>query len=370
MKQLLLLGAGQAHLQLLAQLARQPLAGTEVTLISPFDRTVRFAQLSAFVAGSQDLAGCTQHLAALVQASGVQWLQRSVTGLDARSRVVQLDDGSHWPYQLLSINTGPAHDRDRIEALMPGARHNALFVRPTEAFVELWPQVCAMAAKQSLRVAVIGGGAGGFELACAMAERLPTASVTLLSGHRGLLPHFSPAMRHAAQRALHQHHVSVIQARATAVQPGLLQLSNGASLSCDVPVVALGAQAPAWLTGSGLALDSQGFVLVDDCQRSSSHPHVLAAGDVCSRQDGQGQRNGYDAMQTGAALVANVRALAAGIDARSFPLRTPSLPMLSCGGRQAIAQWGRLTAQGYWVWLLKQQRQRAWLNRALKMTRA
>lgn len=366
MKHLLLLGAGQAHLQLLASLARQALAGTEITLVSPFEQSVQFARLADFVAGAKRRDQCTFQVQDLLSGSPIRWLRRHVTGLDAERRTVELDDGSSLGYHWLSINTGPVHDRVRLESELPGSRQNALFVRPTEAFLDLWPQVCELASKRSLRVAVIGGGGGGIELAFAMAHRLPHASITLLSGNRGLAPSLSEALLQRIRQALLKRHINVIQTRATAIEPGTVHLGNGARLGCDVPVVAIGAQAPAWLSDSGLARDEAGFVAVNECHRSVSHSSVFATGDVCSRVDGQGQRNGYYAAQSGATLINQLRAVTAGIEAAPIGLRSPRLQLLTCGHRYAIGQWRELTFEGRWVWHLKDQLARAALRSALR----
>ncbi len=72
-------------------------------------------------------------------------------------------------------------------------------------------------------------------------------------------------------------------------------------------------QAPAWLRDSGLALDQQGFIAVDEFQRSTSHPAVFAAGDVSTRVDRQLARSGVYAVRAGPPLAKNLRAVLAGI---------------------------------------------------------
>lgn len=59
-------------------------------------------------------------------------------------KLVLLDNGSALPYDGLSLNPGPVQDRQKIESVMPGVREHGLFVRPTEAFGALWPQVVAL----------------------------------------------------------------------------------------------------------------------------------------------------------------------------------------------------------------------------------
>ena len=83
-------------------------------------------------------------------------------------------------------------------------------------------------------------------------------------------------MQTRLRAALQQRRITLLQDSASGVRPGEVVLASGATLACDVPLIATGAQSPAWLQASGLALDPQGFVAVDACQRSTSHPQVFA----------------------------------------------------------------------------------------------
>lgn len=363
MKQLLLLGAGHAHVHLLSMLAKHDIAGAEVTLVTPFPNQVYFGMVPGFVAGHYDLAQCVIPLTELLQGSRVKYLARSVVGLDADNRRCRLDDGSELSYDLLSVNTGPVHDRQRMDALMPGSRSNALFVRPIEGFVELWPKVFEMGQTRQLRLSVIGGGAAGIELACAVAHRLPQSSVTLISGPAPVASTYSTTVQQRVRKALHRHRITLIQANVTAVEAGDLTLSNGAHLRCDMPLLATGAQSPHWLQDSGLNLDDAGFIQVDACQRSTSHPSVFAVGDVSTRADQAGGRGGVYAVHAGPALFDNLRAVIAGIQAKPYQPPSKTLQLLSCGRRYGIGSWGNLSFEGRWVWYLKDRIDRAFLAR-------
>ena len=361
--QLLLLGAGHAHVQVLAHMAGSPWANVRVTLIAPYDRQLYSGMVPGFVAGHYALEDCVIPLGPLVQRSGIRWLQRSVRGLDAQAQTVTLDDGSVLPYDWLSINTGPVQDRALIEQTMPGAREHALFIRPIEAFGALWPQVVEMGSTRPLRIAVIGAGAAGMELAMAIRQRLPKATITLVCGATPIGAGYAEAVQRRLKAALANRKITVLQDRAVAVRAGELSLESGASLVCNVPLIATGAQAPAWLQPSGLALDAQGFVAVDACQRSTSHPQVFAAGDVSSRMDRSLARSGVYAVRAGPALAMNLAAAVAGLPLTEHQPPENTLNLISCGDRSAIASWGRHGAQGRWVWWLKDWIDRRFLRR-------
>jgi pyridine nucleotide-disulfide oxidoreductase family protein len=357
-RQLLLLGAGHAHVHVLSCMAQAPWAGAQVTLVAPFDRQLYSGMVPGFVAGHYALNDCVIPLQPLVRRSGIRWLQRSVRGLDAQAQGVVLDDGSVLHYDALSINTGPVQHRAVLEQSMPGAREHGLFIRPIEAFGALWPQVVEWAKSKPLRIAVIGAGSAGMELAMAVRQRLPNAALTLVCGETPLGAGYTERVRRRLKAALVKRKITLLQDSAAGVRHGEVLLRSGTTLACDVPLMATGAQAPAWLQTSELALDAHGFVAVDACQRSTSHPQVFAAGDVSTRIDRPMARSGVYAVRAGPALARNLAAFLAGQPLTAHQPPAQTLNLISCGDRYAIASWGKYSAEGRWVWHLKD-----WIDR-------
>ena len=366
-RQLLLLGAGHAHVHVLSHMAQSPWAGAQVTLIAPYDRQLYSGMVPGFVAGHYALEDCVIPLEPLVRRSGIRWIQRSVRAMDATTQTVTLDDGSALRYDWLSINTGPVQNRALLEQTMPGAREHALFIRPIEAFGVLWPKVLEMAQTKPLRVAVIGAGAAGIELAMAVRRRLPQAAVTLLCGDTPLGAGYTERVQGRIKAALNRRKITLLPDSAAGIRLGEVMLAGGATLACDVPIIATGAQAPAWLPASGLVLDLQGFVAVDACQRSTSHPQVFAAGDVSTRADRTLARSGVYAVRAGPALAMNLAAAIAGQPLTEHQPPDKTLNILSCGNRYAIASWGKYSTEGHWVWWLKDWIDRRFLRRYRKL---
>ena len=366
MKHLLLLGAGHAHVQVLkrcAELVRHGALPPKITLVTPHPRQLYSGMVPGFVAGHYALEQCVIALEPLLAGTPVRWLQHSVSALDTNHNQVTLDDGTVLDFDWLSVNTGAVQDRQRLEAQMPGVREHGLFVRPIEAFGALWPRVVELGQTRALRLALVGGGAAGIELAMAVRQRLPGAAVTLLTGGNALASNYPPALQARVLRALKDRQITVLTDAASGFAAGEVQLASGARLACDVPLIATGAQAPAWLQSSGLALDAQGFISVDACLRSTSHPHVFAAGDVSSRVDRPVARSGVYAVRAGAALTVNLGAALAGQALQPHQPPQHTLNLLSCGNQEAIASWGPLSAQGRWAWWLKDHIDRGFIRR-------
>ena len=358
-RHLVLLGAGHAHVHVLHGLAQDRPADLAITLVAPHARQLYSGMVPGFVAGHYTLDNCMIPLAGLLERCGARHVQGSVAGLNAEAHSVTLASGATLAYDWLSLNTGPVMDREKIEAKMPGAREHALFVRPIEAFGQLWPRVMAMAKKQKIHLVVVGAGAAGLELAMAAAHALKGASftpgsrVTLLSGANPPGASYSVGVQRRIARALQRLRIEVLPETCVGLDAGGIRLGNGRRLACDVPLLALGAQAPAWLAGTDLALDEGGFVAVNAFQQSTSHPAVFAVGDVASRVDAPHPRSGVYAVRSGPPLLANLRAAWKGRPPKPYAPQQRTLNLLSCGGRHAIAVWGGLSVEGAWVWRWK-----------------
>jgi NADH dehydrogenase FAD-containing subunit len=344
MKNLVLLGTGQAHVHVLSTLAAKPVAGVQITVVAPAVRPVYPSMLAGYVAGHHALEDCSIALEPLLKNTGIRRVSRHVNGLDAAAQTLTLDDGSSVPYDFLSINTGPVQERQSIELTMPGAREHGLFVRPSEAFGALWPQVAALADQRALRVAVIGEGVTAIELSMAIRHRMPNASVTLITGGDTVGACLPAALQHRVMVALKQRNIIVLADQAVGLQTGQVALGCGGLLACDVPLVAVEGLAPVWLADSGLALDERGFVAIDACCRATRHANVMYTDDLHPSD--------------GIALAAHLADVVAGKEPVPIRPAKNTLRLISCGDRSAIAAWGNYTAQGRWASWLKSRRDR------------
>lgn len=374
-RHLLLLGAGHAHVHVLSQLAHHRPAQLNVTLLSPYEQTTYSGMTPGLVAGRYSQADCQIPLAALVQAAGAKWVRGHCSGVDAAAHTVEVSaahEGADTPenlhYDLLSIDTGGVLDRLRLEETMPGAATQALMVRPIEVFAQLWPQVLELARQRPLSVVVVGAGAAGLELVFAAEESLrqqglPGSRFTLLTGGDEVAANYSPGVRARVLRQLQRRGITVLRDSCTGMAPGHVQLGCGASLACDVPIVAVGTHAPRWLQGSGLALHQSGHVLVNAFQQSVNHPNVFAAGDVASRADAPHARSGVYAVRAGPPLAHNLIATLEGQPLKPYRPPRYTLNLLSCGTRHAIASYGPLHAGGRWAWHWKDRIDRAFMAR-------
>lgn len=374
-KKLLLLGAGHANLRVLAHLATHHPADLDVTLVSPYPWHSHAGRAADVVAGRCPPSDGQIAIEPLVLAAHARWVQGRCTGLDAQAGTVQLaaaggakDVPAQLGYDWLSLNTGAMIDRQRLDASMPGAAGRALIVRPLEAFIALWPQVLDMARSgKALSIVVIGAGVGGLELLFAVEERLRREglnrfSLSLLTGGGEVAADMPPGARQHLLARLRRLNVTVLREACTGVQADAVTLGNGASLRCDVPLLAIGSHAPPWLQTSGLALDDSGHVRVNAQLQSTSHPNVFAAGDLASRAAGGPQkRNAAQARRSGLPLAHNLLAAHAGQPLKPHHPPQRTLELIDTGHGQALACWGGLHAAGGWAAAWKARRERAYI---------
>jgi len=249
-------------------------------------------------------------------------------------------------------------DRDRIA----GARENALFVRPIEDLVRLWPRTRALASDSALDVVVIGGGAAGVEIALAVQHAIGAHCVVSLVCDGPLLATYSKAVRQRALLALERRGVHLLPGRCTAVESSHVLIGT-MRVACDVPIMATGGDPPAWLADSGLALDDAGFVRVGATLQSASHANVFAAGDLITRDDAPHARNGVYALHAGPVLAHNLRRYAGGGTLATYMPQRRSLNLLALGDGRAIASWGNWSMQGRLMGWWKDRIDRAFVAR-------
>lgn len=349
MKNLVLLGAGLAHLQLLSRLARKPASGTQITLIAPYQVQLYAPMAPGFVAGHYALDECLIPLEALLKRADVPCLNRPVVAFDADARTVKLDNGSIYSFDWASLNTDLVQDRQQIEAAMPGAREHCLFLRPLASFAALWPRVAELGAGRALRIAVLGATHEAIELALAVRQRLPNAAVTLVADDPQITGQTQAAAKNRRVAILKQERITLLPDVAVRIEAEQILMASGIRLACDAALLTIPGQTPAWLAESGLSLDDNGYVALDACRCSLSHPNVFAASDRGGRSD--------------LALVKNLSALLSGASARPYVGSSSTMQFTSYGNRRALLEWGQFSAQGRWAGWLKDRLDRRYLQR-------
>lgn len=288
-QEIVLIGASLAHLEFMAQLRAKPLTQARVTLVSADARLLPDNRLADVLSGDAALAACHIGLQDLAQACGVNWERDKVARLDLPSQRVTLAGGRTLRFDWLSLSPRCWDDRGPVDKHIAGALDHGLFTHPMEHFLALWPRVLDLNPRGNLRIAVLGGAQAGAEIAFAIKRRLPQASLTWVIGS-GTSAEQAPqesVVDAALEAALKALDITVLHDHAVAVNHGSVRLACGASLVCDVPIVAERLGPPQWLRDSGLlpaqaadAAAAEGVSPVDAWSRCSEHPQVFLAAEA------------------------------------------------------------------------------------------
>jgi selenide,water dikinase len=365
---LVLVGGGHAHVHVLKRFGMRPAPGVRLTLIARDIETPYSGMLPGYVAGHYRLDECHIDLMRLARFAGARLIHDEAVGLD-RDRCEVLCRG-HPPirYDVVSLDIGITPRRDTV----PGATEHTVAVKPIDRFAERWEKLLERNRSRAkdhgrLRLAVVGGGAGGVELALAAQHRLTAMmfappQITLVT-RDGLLPSHNARVRTKFARILAEHGIVVVAGKPVVqVEEGRLILADGAMVGFDEALWVTEAGAAPWLAETGLALDPGGFVETDEFLRSPSDAAVFAAGDVAAMRGHPRDKSGVYAVRAGPYLAENLRrALAARPLRRAIPQRR-ALALIGTGDGRAVASRGAFAAEGAWLWRLKQWIDRRWMR--------
>ncbi|MDO9316796.1 MAG: selenide, water dikinase SelD [Gammaproteobacteria bacterium] len=389
-KSLVLLGGGHSHLSVLMELAKKPVPGLEVTLVTRDVDTPYSGALPAYIMGTCGEDDLYIDLRPLAQMAGARLIHASVERIDLETRQLHCAGRPALGFDMLSINIGsrPA------TGTLPGAEEFAVAVKPIPEFLQQWGdmQHQAMTALREGRpytLAVVGGGPASVELACAMQTRLldnarassetPAGKpldattlirVVLLTSSASLVTSHNAATQTRAMQTLRSKSIKVhLQHSVKAIERDTLlweatgdaaqtNTETSGRLHADSIVIATGATAPAWLQQTGLALDVGGFIRVNQSLQSVSHPEVFAAGDIASIDGFPRPRSGVYAVRHGMPLADNLRRYAQCKTLRKYTPQQDALALLNTGDGAAIATRGQWSWQGRWVGVWKD-----WIDR-------
>ncbi|MBX7496621.1 FAD-dependent oxidoreductase [Qipengyuania sp. 6B39] len=357
---LLLVGAGHAHLGVIDDWRKHGPPAARTVLVEPLDAMHYSGMVPGWIAGEYRASELQIPLALLVRQAGIEWHKASLVAMDPVARIARLDDGSDVGFDICSLATGGAGQAGTVL----GSDPRLLDIRPLPGFVSRWQALREIGPKHR-RIAVVGGGAGGVELAFGFrnSEHWSDCAVVLVAGEHGLLPDHGAPVRHRARHELAAQGIEVLSAEAQFADGELV--ADGRSLEpLDLVVAAVGSGAPDWPRESGLPTDADGFIEVDGHQRVCGFPQILAAGDVARRTDRHVGHAGVHAVYSGPVLAKNLRRMLAGkAPRRSYSPRFMDFYLLNTCRGESILSYAGLGLQGRWLRRLKDWLDTRWIRR-------
>ncbi|MCO5733120.1 FAD-dependent oxidoreductase [Rhizobium sp. SSA_523] len=359
---IVLLGGGHAHLEVVRHLGQlglgRDLAGG-VTLVSPSRHAPYSGMLPGHIAGAYGFAEFHVDLLALCRGHGIRFLETAATGIDPERRRVFLQDGSRLDYRLLSIDIGST-------PVLPPAVTAGIPVKPIASFAERLLRLDALADQgRPLALTVIGQGVAGVEVAFALKRRYRGRPIEIALAGRAPRPVPERSLRagRLVERELakagiaHHRDFDVV-----AVEDGEVLAKDGRRLKADEFVWTTSSGAPAWLRETGLLLDPDGFIRVDEKLRSLSHSNVFAAGDVAALVEPR-PKAGVFAVREGPVLADNIHRSMTRGRLKAFRPQRAWLALISLSDGRAIADKWQLALLGRWVTRWKERIDSRFLQR-------
>ncbi|PTR16898.1 pyridine nucleotide-disulfide oxidoreductase family protein [Nitrosospira sp. Nsp2] len=368
-RELILIGPGHAHVLLLRKFGDNPLGNVHVTLISDVEHAAYSGMLPGHISGIYTRDEMMIDLRRLCHFAGARFIHSEARGIDLKRKQILVDfNPPTLTADAVSINVGGTS----CMAGVAGAEAWAIPSKPVPELLSGWARVEAAAhSKQSLRIVVVGGGAGGVELALAMHSRLgDNGAFTVIHAGPHLLPGYHPRTRRIAAEVLGIRKVSVItDRRVVEVMPDSVRLDTGKTIAADFVFWAAQAAPPAWLAESGLETTIEGFVRVTPTLQTISHHWIFAAGDVAAIENRRLPKSGVFAVRMAKPLERNLRAYFAGAPLGAYKTQRHSLSLIGTADGRAIASYGPLAGHSALFWRLKDWIDRRFMKQFTGLTR-
>src|SRR5205807_2646904 len=230
---LVLVGGGHAHVHVLKRFGMRPLPGVRLTLVTRDVETPYSGMLPGYVAGQYSFLECHIDLVRLARFAGARLIHDEAIGLDLVSRTVRCRAHPPIRYDFVSLDIGSTPRLDDV----PGAAEHTIAVKPIGTFAARWEALLERAEAQGgVRLAIVGGGAGGVELAMSAEHRLRrllagVVEVTLVT-REGLLPSHNDAVRHRVDAIFRERGIrAVTHNPIVRVERGRLRAADGSEIA-------------------------------------------------------------------------------------------------------------------------------------------
>ena len=404
-KHLVLIGGGHSHAIVLKMFGIQPLPSVRLTLISDVLHAPYSGMLPGHVAGFYGYDECHIDLRSLAEFAGCQILIDRAIAIDINKNLVICQTRPPVNFDLLSVDIGSTP----ATLSVPGAAEYAIAAKPVPEFLASWNQLISERLnhpQKPLRIAIVGGGAGGVELALNMQSRWGKEEGfgnEQCTGFNGWILRYSERRKrekgrgkkeeeleihlfHSGAELMQGHNQRVrrrlkeilinrgvkvhLQEKVCAVKkieretnlqfPTNYQIfcKSGLELECDRIFWVTQASAANWIRESGLAADSNGFMQVNDCLQSVSHANVFGAGDIAAMVNYPRPKAGVFAVRQGKPLFENLQQFLLEKPLKPFAPQEQYLGLIGTGNKRAIASRGSLMWESALLWYWKD-----WIDR-------
>ena len=294
----------------------------QITLVEPKDRFLFTPLLYELLTGELQRWEIAPFYHKLLHNKNIYFCQQSVQDVELKMRQVKLENGQKLTYDYLVLAVG---NQTRY-ADIPGVVEHTLKFR-TLADAELLHEKLRLleaTQRQHLRLAVIGGGPSGVELACKLADRLGRrGQVSLVERGAEILKPYSRGVQAAAQKAMKarrvQLHLNTSVKEIEAEQMIVIQDNQTFIWSVDLVLWTAGTETREWVRHLDCQHNDGGQVLTRPTLQLIDFPEVFAVGDLAEiSQNHQIPTTAQVAYQQASRVAKNLKAALQGRRLRPF----------------------------------------------------
>jgi NADH dehydrogenase len=295
-KRICILGGGFGGLYTALRLSQLPwskLEKPEIVLVDQRDRFLFSPLLYELLTGELQTWEIAPPYTELLAGTGVHFYQAAVAGIDVQSRQVQLQDGPELSYDRLVLALGGETPLD----IVPGAAEYAIPFRTIADAYRLEERLRTLEASDAdkIRVAIVGAGYSGVELACKLADRLKERGRLRLVELTDQILRSSPEFnREAAQKALEDRGVWIdLETKVEALGENTISLEYKGkvdTIPVEVVLWTVGSKVAEVVQNLPLKHNPRGQLVITPTLQAIDYPEIFALGDLAECQDAEGQK--------------------------------------------------------------------------------
>ncbi|QPC48110.1 FAD-dependent oxidoreductase [Mangrovibacillus cuniculi] len=331
---LYLVGGGHSHLHVIKNFPESLKEDVDITLISPSNYQYYSGMFSGFTEGLYEESDIRIDLRQLCVEKGIIFLEDTLVALDPFSKTILLQNNGVKTFDMLSVNIGSVHEHSSSKNL-----YKPNFRFPT--LVREW--------RAADSPTIVGGGASAVELALAAqtyrSKEGLTSPVSIWT--KSEIFSFHPKHANKIRTILHEAGVQLHEYQQ-------MTQEQAKSFPEHSILYFTGPKAPDLFKQSGLSVDENGYVLVNQSLQSVSHSSIFAVGDNASLEGYPDlAKNGVYAVRQGPVLLQNLERYLYNEDLLPFKPQRTFLSILSTGNKRGFLTYGDLSMEGVIPWKLK-----------------
>lgn len=277
----------------LSQLPWVPAEKPEIILVDRHDRFVFLPLLYELMTGELQTWEIAPPFEELLAGTGIRFHQSTVAGIDTQAKQVQLGNGLEVHYDYLVLALGGETRLDRVS----GAVDHALTFRSIEDAYRLEERLRSLeeSDRDRIRVAIVGAGYVGVELACKLADRLgERGRIRLVEATDEILRTSTDHNRAAATQALEERQVWVdletTVETITAETIALTYKGNTDTIPVELVLWTVGTEVAPAIAELPLKKNARGQLAVTPTLQVVDQLEVFALGDLADCKDAAGQQ--------------------------------------------------------------------------------